>query len=87
MQNSQTYLVLNEFIQKRMRMSHIYQPVMLRELLYRKGTASVEQVAHALLAYDQSQIDYYSHITKNMVGAVLSSKNQVVEKSGCETQG
>ena len=58
-------------------MSHIYQPVMLRELLRNGGTASVTDVARSLLAHDQSQIEYYEQITKRMVGDVLTNKNQI----------
>jgi ATP adenylyltransferase len=36
-------------------MSHVYQPVMLRELLRRKGAATVNDIARALLAEDRSQ--------------------------------
>ena len=51
-----------------MRMSHVYQPVMLRLLLGRNGGASVQDIARALLNEDRSQLEYYSEITKNMVG-------------------
>lgn len=74
---------LYEYISSRMRMSHVYQPVMIRELLVRNGQASVEDIARALLSYDESQIDYYGLRTKNMVGKVLVA-NGIVEarKSG-----
>jgi hypothetical protein len=62
---------LREFITKRMRMSHIYQPVMMCTLLESKGRASIEAIAKALLAEDRSQIEYYQEITRNMVGRVL----------------
>lgn len=58
-------------------MSHIYQPVMLRELLGNGGTSSVTDIAKALLAQDQSQIEYYEQITKRMVGDVLTAKNHI----------
>jgi len=69
---------LLDYITQRMRMSHIYQPVMLRELLLSGGEASVEQITRALLSYDQSQVEYYEIRTKNMVGRVLTN-NQIVE--------
>jgi ATP adenylyltransferase len=78
--HSQTFELLEDFIQKRMRMAHIYQPVMLMEIIKRGGSASVEEIAKALLAQDQSQIDYYQEITKGMVGDVLSTKNGIVDK-------
>ena len=79
---------LLKFITQRMRMSHIYQPVMLRELLLSDGQATVEQIARALLSYDHSQVEYYEIRTKNMVGRVLTN-NQIVEpiKDGVRTIG
>ena len=67
---------------------HIYQPVMLRELLLSDGEASVEQIAKAFLSYNRSQIEYYEIRTKNMVGRVLTN-NQIVEpiKEGVRTIG
>jgi ATP adenylyltransferase len=67
-----TFSKLSAYISK-MRMSHIYQPVMIRELLLRGGEASVEQIAAALLAHDRSQLEYYELRTKNMVGRVLAN--------------
>ena len=40
---------LRDFIQKQMRMSHIYQPVMIRELLKGSGKASIRKIAGAFL--------------------------------------
>jgi ATP adenylyltransferase len=70
-------------VERDMRMSHVYQPVMLRELLSRDGRATVAEIAHALLDEDRSQIEYYSEITKNMVGRVLTNRN-VVKRDGGE---
>ena len=79
---------LHDYITNRMRMSHIYQPVMLKVLLENNGEASVEQIASALLSYDQSQVEYYGIRTKEMVGKVLTN-NGVVEplKLGRKTVG
>ena len=38
---------LKDFIQNQMRMSHIYQPVMLIEILKNGGYASAEKIAKA----------------------------------------
>ena len=75
---------LREFIQKRMRMSLIYQPVMLKELLTRGGKASIREIATAFLVRDESQLEYYEQITKNMPGTVLS-KHGIVERDGKAT--
>ena len=54
-----TFSDLKDFLINRMRMSHIYQPVMLMTLLKNGGVASVESLAKDLLINDQSQIGYY----------------------------
>lgn len=75
------YPDLKDFILKKMRMSHIYQPVMLLTLLQAKGECSEEEIARAILAHDQSQIEYYEKITRDMVGRVLRS-HKIVEREG-----
>ena len=79
---------LMHFISKQMRMSHIYQPVMIKALLENGGEATTEMIAQALLAHDQSQVEYYSLRTKAMVGKVLTN-NGVVEpvKDGRQITG
>ena len=64
-----------------MRMSHIYQPVMLRTLLESEGVASVTEIAKNLLINDQSQIEYYEKIVPKMVGRVLLNHG-IVSKNG-----
>ncbi|MBM0105824.1 HNH endonuclease [Steroidobacter sp. S1-65] len=68
------------FIERDMRMAHIYQPVMIRMLLDHGGRASREQIARALLNQDRSQLEYYTEIVRNMVGRVLTER-RVVAKS------
>lgn len=58
----------SDIIQNRLRMSHIYQPVMLATLLQNGGEATEEQIARAILAEDQSQVEYYQVITQNRAG-------------------
>ena len=50
-------------------------------LLKNGGVASVDSLAKDLLINDQSQLEHYDDITKNMVGKVLT-KNNVVKKEG-----
>ena len=64
-----------------MKMSHIYQPVMIQTLLRNDGVASRKEIAAALLAYDHSQLEYYEQVVNNMVGKVLRS-HQVIEREG-----
>jgi ATP adenylyltransferase len=63
-----------------MRMSAIYQPIMLMELLKQGGTASVTDIAKAILIHDQSQIEYYEQRVRNMVGRVLTNNRKITEK-------
>jgi len=72
---------LKDYIQNRMKMSHIYQPVMLIEILTNNGVASVKQIAKSFLAKDESQIDYFVDITKKMPGNRLTH-HSVVKKQG-----
>lgn len=65
---------LSQFISREMSMSHVYQPVMLKELLKLDGVADEEQIAAALLERDPTQIDYYIRRVRSMVGKVLSNR-------------
>ena len=73
------YLDLLDFLKNKMRLSHIYQPVMIKALLANKGELTDKAIAVELLKYDISQIEYYQTITNNMVGRVLRNR-EVVKK-------
>lgn len=62
-------------------MSHIYQPLMLMELLGRSSPAPAQDIARRILGEDSSQIEYYTERVKRMVGRVLTS-NGVTSHSG-----
>ena len=79
---SETFETLKTFLTKKMVMNHIYQPVMLKRIFLNGGSASVNEIAIDLLSYDQSQIEYYEHRTKNMVGKVLTKNRGITEKVG-----
>ncbi len=74
------YKELTEFIEKKMRMSHIYQPVMLMSLLENCGKCHEKNIAEKLVSHDQSQVEYYINITNNMVGKVLRS-HEIVSRN------
>jgi diadenosine tetraphosphate (Ap4A) HIT family hydrolase/5-methylcytosine-specific restriction endonuclease McrA len=78
--NTTPFQWLRGFLLNEMRMSHVYQPVMIRELLRRGGTASAEVIARALLAEDRAQVDYYRLIVRNMVGRVLTKNRGIVAR-------
>src|SRR5918993_1339300 len=74
-----SYEQLADFVENRMRMSYVYQPVMLMTLLREGGKRSTEDLAKAILAHGESQVEYYENVTKNMVGRVLT-RHGIVEK-------
>jgi diadenosine tetraphosphate (Ap4A) HIT family hydrolase len=77
-----TYDQLKKFITEDMQMQHIYQPVMLIELLRHKGKRSVGKIAQAILDRDPSQIEYYTEIVKRMPGRVLTANRGIAIKEG-----
>ena len=77
-----TFTELQKFISEDMRMSQVYQPVMLRELLKNGGEATVTQIAQAILNKDPTQIEYFTEIVKNMVGRVLTKNQGITSKAG-----
>ena len=46
---------LIDFIDNRMKMSHIYQPLMLRILVEAGGTTTVRQLDHLFFAQDENK--------------------------------
>jgi len=75
------YSDLKDFLENRMRMSHIYQPLLIKILIESGGSATVRQLALSFLGYDESQIRYYESTLKNMPIRVLS-KHGVIKKEG-----
>jgi hypothetical protein len=49
---------LANFISSKMRMPHIYQPILVKSLLEHGGNASLREIAQAFSAHDESQIEY-----------------------------
>ena len=67
------YDQLRKFITEDMQMQHIYQPVMLIELLKNGGQATEEEIARVFLNRDPTQQKHYEDKVRNMVGKVLKS--------------
>jgi diadenosine tetraphosphate (Ap4A) HIT family hydrolase len=72
---------LKNFLQEQMRMSDIYQPVMIKTLLGNAGRATVREVASAFLVHDESQIEYSEHITDQLAGKDLKDRG-ILERQG-----
>ena len=76
------YTELCDFLQNRMQMSHIYQPVMLLTLLRHGGAATKREISRWILSEDQSQLEYYDQIVSGMVGKVLRRHGVVSLSAG-----
>jgi ATP adenylyltransferase len=72
---------LKAFVSDEMRLSHIYQPFIIRFLVEANGTATLRSLAQALLLQDESQILYYENILKKMPLKILK-KHGVVNREG-----
>lgn len=75
---SQAYDRLREFLDHKMRMSHVYQPVMLQVLLGNGGSASIREIATAFLAHDRTQAEYYEQVVKKMPRSMRTSPRRHV---------
>jgi ATP adenylyltransferase len=80
-QQSSPFKELKDFLTQQMRMSHLYQPLMLKTLIEGDGFALLKDIALSFLVHDESQIEYYIEITKRMPGPVLT-RHQLVRREG-----
>ncbi len=74
-----TFDNLKTFLESKMKMSHIYQPLLIKLLVESDGSATIRQLALQFLGYDESQVRYYEKTLINMPIKVLS-KHDVVER-------
>jgi len=72
---------LINFIENRMSMSHIYQPLLIKSLIEAGGSATIRQLSHNFLSQDESQLLYYEDRIKQMPLRVLK-KHGVISKNG-----
>jgi ATP adenylyltransferase len=73
------YERLADFVGNRMRMSHVYQPVMLLTLFRLSSWPRMDRAICVVEDLPPPQVEYYQDETKNMIGRVLRS-HAVVEK-------
>ena len=74
------YEELYKFIHEKMKMTHIYQPIMIKTLLESKNnTATVEEIAQKFLNQDLSQLEYYKKIVKKWPHITLVKNNKIVK--------
>ena len=68
---------LQDFIAHRMKMTHVYQPLMIKTLLQADNRATAEDVARSFLNEDKSQLEYYTQIAKRWPSITLRKHNVV----------
>ncbi len=66
-----TYAQLVEFLENKMTMSHVYQPLLIRALVDSGGAATIRQLAQLFLSRDESQLLYYEKRITKMTLRVL----------------
>jgi len=70
-----------KFLGTEMRMSHVYQPILIRALVDAGGSATIRHLAQTLLLQDESQIQFYEDRIRKMPLPVLM-KRKVVARAG-----
>jgi 5-methylcytosine-specific restriction endonuclease McrA len=69
------------FVRNKMRMEHVYQPLLIRTVAEAGGVATVNQIARAFAAADESQVAFYEKRIREMPLRVLKKHGVVtVEK-------
>jgi ATP adenylyltransferase len=74
-----TFDEIIEFLETKMRLSHIYQPLLIRTLVDAGGSATLRQLANAFLSQDESQLIYYQDRIKQMPLKILGKHGIVTE--------
>lgn len=76
-----TYEELVDFLEHKMSMSHVYQPLLVRALVDAGGVATIRQLAQVFLVQDESQLLYYEKRIKEMPLKVLR-RHEVITSDG-----
>ncbi len=64
---------LKNFIDTKMKMSHVYQPLLIRLLVESGGQSTLRQLAKEFSAFDEAQILFYEDRLKKMPIPVLKN--------------
>ena len=72
-----TYEQLVDFLEPKMSMSHVYQPLLIRALVDAGGVATIRQLAHVFLAQDESQLVCYEKRIKETQGVQAPRGNYI----------
>ena len=79
-QTSLTVAELVDFIENKMRMSHIYQPLLIQSLVESGGQATLRELAVKFLTEEEAEIREMMKTIKKMPVHVLSAKNKSRKK-------
>ena len=60
---------------------------MLMALLKNKGTRTAKDIAREILKFDDSQVEYYEQITKQMPGKVLAKRREWILEKDSSVEG
>lgn len=72
---------LVDFIENKMHMSHVYQPLLIRSLVAAGGTATLRQLALSFLVEDESRVLFYEDRIRKMPARILK-KHGVIRQQG-----
>lgn len=76
-----TYKELKDFLESKMRLSHIYQPLLIKSLVEAGGKATIRQLALVFITEDEGLIQDYEKRLKQMPIKVLG-KHKIIERDG-----
>jgi ATP adenylyltransferase len=76
---------LLKFVEFNMKMSHIYQPLLIKTLVESGGVATVTQIARVFSAADENQVRFYEARIKQMPLKVLKGRKIVTVDKGVVT--
>ena len=65
------FIDLRDFIVTKMKMSHVYQPLLIKTVIEAGGAMTVRQIARTFAAADESQVRFYEKRIRQMPLAVL----------------
>ena len=72
---------LREFLVSKMRLSHVYQPLLIKSLIEAGGATTIRQMAITFLTQDESQIIYYEKRLKEMPIRVLKKHGVITTEN------
>jgi ATP adenylyltransferase len=81
MSKEMTFSAPRKFLDLNMKLSHIYQSLLVKSLIDTGGMAAVRQLASIFLAHDESLLMYYKKRLNEMPIKVLS-KHGVIKQNG-----